>query len=79
MDKRTKLAKITADGEHIVEMVQPGMIEAQERLISPLSEDEYSQFMKLAHKLMEANDHSSRATWNPMHDRSKRKLSESAG
>ena len=64
-DKRTKLAKITATGKHLVEQVQPGMINAQERLISPLNNDEYQRFMELSQKLISANDHSSRAPWTP--------------
>mgnify|MGYP001223092601 FL=1 len=64
-DKRTKLAKITRSGKQMVEVVKPGMITAQIRLISTLSKDEYAQFMHLANKLMVANDHKSRAPWNP--------------
>jgi DNA-binding MarR family transcriptional regulator len=64
-DKRTKLAKITRSGKQMVEVVKPGMISAQIRLISTLSKDEYAQFMHLANKLMVANDHNSRAPWNP--------------
>lgn len=64
-DKRTKLAKITRSGKQMVEVVKPGMIAAQIRLISTLSKDEYAQFMHLANKLMVANDHNSRAPWNP--------------
>jgi len=65
MDKRTKLAKITSDGLALVEKVHPKMIEAQTRLVSPLDEEEFGQFMRLAHKLIIANDHNSRASWKP--------------
>ncbi len=64
-DKRTKLAKITAEGARIVELVEPCMINAQTRLIGPFSDDEYQQFMGLMDKLIQANDHSSRAPWKP--------------
>lgn len=67
-DKRTKLAKITPAGLQLVEVVKPGMIEAQSRLINPLSKQEYDQFMRLTNKLISANDHSSRAPWKPFHD-----------
>ena len=63
LDKRTKLAKITSEGQELVKLVQPRMVAAQMRLISPLSEDEYAQFMALAKKLVEVNDHNSRAPW----------------
>jgi len=64
-DRRTKMAKITDAGKQMVDAVQPGMIKAQARLIDPLSEEEYAQFMALAEKLIAANDHSSRAPWRP--------------
>jgi DNA-binding MarR family transcriptional regulator len=64
-DKRTKLAKITPAGRALVEKVQPSMIKAQRRLIDPFSEEEYQQFKRLARKLIDANDHSSRAPWKP--------------
>lgn len=64
-DKRTKLAKITELGKQLVKDVEPGMISAQLKLTSVLSEDEYSQFMRLALKLVNANDHNSRAPWKP--------------
>ena len=67
-DKRTKLAKITAEGLQLVEQVQPGMVNAQQRLINPLSNDEYQRFMELSQKLIKANDHSSRAPWSPSLD-----------
>ena len=67
-DKRTKLAKITASGQEMVEKVQPGMVAAQKRLTDPLSPEEYDQFMALTLKLITANDHSSRAPWKPFEE-----------
>ena len=72
-DKRTKLAKITKTGQEIVRDVKPGMIRAQVRLIDPLTEDEYRQYMDLTLKLVEANDHSSRAPWKPMQGKATQK------
>ncbi len=68
VDKRSKLAKITSAGQLLVETVKPGMIEAQTRLINPLSKEEYEQFMLLTQKLIVANDHSSRAPWKPFQE-----------
>ncbi|QMU59219.1 MAG: MarR family transcriptional regulator [Boseongicola sp.] len=68
-DRRTKLAKITASGKELVDSVKPGMMRAQTRLVSPLSDAEYQQFMQLTLKLLEANDHSSRAPWKPFQDK----------
>ena len=67
-DRRTKMAKITAAGQELVEKVQPGMITAQERLTSPLTPEEYDQFMALTPKLVTANDLSSRAPWKPFEE-----------
>ena len=63
-DKRTKLAKITDDGKDLVEKVYPAMIDVQVDLVKPLTNEEYLQYMNLTRKLIEANDHSSRAPWN---------------
>ena len=65
-DKRTKFTKITSEGKHLIDRVQPGMIEAQRRLISPLSDEEYIRFMELSQKLIKANDLSGRAPWSPI-------------
>lgn len=70
-DKRTKMAKITEAGREMVKTVQPGMITAQFRFVEPLSDEEYRQFMALAGKLIDANDHSSRAPWRPLLESSK--------
>lgn len=71
IDKRTKLAKITSAGQQLVEKVQPRMVTAQARLIDPLNEEEYHQFMALTQKLITANDHSSRAPWHPFRENQK--------
>lgn len=70
-DKRTKMARITEAGREMINAVQPGMIKAQIRFVEPLSDEEYSQFMALAEKLINANDHSSRAPWRPLLESSK--------
>ena len=63
LDRRTKLAQITASGQALVNTVVPGMIEAQKRLVAPLSDEEYEKFMSLTLKLVTENDHNSRAPW----------------
>jgi hypothetical protein len=40
------------------------MIDVQVDLVKPLTNEEYLQYMNLTRKLIEANDHSSRAPWN---------------
>jgi DNA-binding MarR family transcriptional regulator len=70
-DKRAKLARITNDGHEFVDAVQPAMIKAQRRLVSPLSVEEYKTLMKLMDKLLLENNEASRA---PLRTRSKRSL-----
>ncbi len=60
-DKRTKLAKITAEGSSFVEAVQPKMIEAQKRLTAPISREEYDTLNKILQKLLQGTKESSRA------------------
>ncbi|MGY9013702.1 MAG: MarR family winged helix-turn-helix transcriptional regulator [Rhodospirillales bacterium] len=60
-DKRTKLARITAQGKTFVESVQPAMIQAQRRFIEPLEDDEERVLNKLLTKLILANNNVSRA------------------
>jgi DNA-binding MarR family transcriptional regulator len=71
-DKRTKLAKISETGFQLVQHVRPGMIRAQCRLTDGLSEADYEMFMTLSKKIIDANDHSSRAPWNPEKDQQNR-------
>ncbi|MBT6545709.1 MAG: hypothetical protein HOL77_16865, partial [Rhodobacteraceae bacterium] len=68
-DKRTKKARITTLGKQLVANVKPGMMQAQTRLVSPLSDEEYQLYMRLTLKLIDANDHSSRAPWKAFQDR----------
>lgn len=62
-DKRAKLAKITAQGLQLLEDVFPSMISAQQRLVSPLDEDEYAKLMELMEKLVARNNEDSRVRW----------------
>ncbi|MDP6029779.1 MAG: MarR family transcriptional regulator [Arenicellales bacterium] len=68
-DKRPKLARITDEGREFVDAVQPAMIKAQRRLVSPLSAEEYETLMKLMDKLLLENNEASRA---PLRTKSKR-------
>lgn len=60
-DRRARVVRITEAGRQFVRQVRPMMEEAQDRLMSPLSEGEYSEFMRLLLKLIEANNDASRA------------------
>mgnify|MGYP002700995993 CR=1 FL=1 len=63
-DKRTKKARITTLGKQLVANVKPGMMQAQTRLVTPISDEEYKLNMRLTLKLLEANETSSRAPGN---------------
>lgn len=60
-DKRAKLAKITDEGKHLVDAVQPAMIQAQQRFVNPLNDEEHDQLMGLMEKLLNENNEESRA------------------
>jgi len=60
-DRRAKLVHITDEGRTFVRRVQPRMEQAQERFIGPLTPAEQAQFIKLAEKIIRANNEASRA------------------
>lgn len=60
-DGRAKLVKITERGREFVTRIRPTVVRAQDRLVSPLSEEELEEFYRLAHKMIEANHTASRA------------------
>ncbi len=62
-DKRAKLARITEEGQKLVNAVHPAMVRAQQRFMAPLNDEEYSQLMKLMEKLVIKNNEASRAPW----------------
>ena len=60
-DKRAKLARLTPEGRALVDAVHPAMVDAQHRLVEPLTPSEQRRLMELMRKLVEANDTESRA------------------
>ena len=67
-DKRAKLARITAAGRKFVQAVQPAMIKAQNRFVSPLTDEEYDTLTQLLRKLMQENNDASRAPLRPTNE-----------
>ncbi|MCR8726488.1 MarR family winged helix-turn-helix transcriptional regulator [Frigidibacter sp. ROC022] len=61
LDRRAKLVRITEQGKEFVARVRPMMARAQERLLSPLTDDERAEFYRLINRLVDANNDSSRA------------------
>jgi len=60
-DRRTRLARLTDEGERVTRDMEERMMSAQERFVSPLSTDERETFMRLMLKLVQANNTLSRA------------------
>ncbi|WP_108261852.1 MarR family winged helix-turn-helix transcriptional regulator [Mangrovicoccus ximenensis] len=60
-DRRARVVRITEEGRRFVRSVRPKMEAAQDRLVSPLDEEEHEMFMQLLRKLIGANNEHSRA------------------
>lgn len=60
-DRRMVLARLTPQGEDMVERMHPFMARAQERLLSELSGAERDAFLATLMRLLEANNHYGRA------------------
>lgn len=59
-DKRSRQARVTAEGLRIMGQLQTGMARAQQRLLEPLSPRNREVFMKLLSTLVDANNQYSR-------------------
>lgn len=60
-DRRMVLARLTPEGEDLVERMHPSMARAQERLLSALDEDEREAFLAMLMRVLEANNRYGRA------------------
>jgi DNA-binding MarR family transcriptional regulator len=60
-DRRMVLAKLTREGERLVESMHPAMARAQERLLQMLSKEEQEAFLTTLMRLVEANKRHGRA------------------
>ncbi len=60
-DRRMVLARLTPQGEDMVERMHPFMARAQQRLLSVLGEEERDAFLATLMRLLEANNHYGRA------------------
>lgn len=61
VDRRMVLARLTRDGERLVESMHPAMARAQERLMRVLDEGEREAFLATLMRLLEANNQHGRA------------------
>ena len=64
-DRRVRRLTVTAEGTQVLAQVLPHALQAQHRILSPLSAAEQAQFMRLLGRLVEANNSASRAPSEP--------------
>jgi DNA-binding MarR family transcriptional regulator len=60
-DKRVRLLTITASGVQLLVAVEPGMQNAQHRILAPLPKADRAEFMRMLRLLVAANNELSRA------------------
>lgn len=60
-DRRVRLLTPTEDGAAMVQSIEPQMLRAQERILSPLPKHERAEFMRMIKVLVQANNELSRA------------------
>lgn len=60
-DKRVRMLNLTPNGKEAVEAVIPSMLQAQERMLDPLTKEERAEFMRMLRVLVVANNELSRA------------------
>lgn len=61
-DRRSKLLTVTSEGERTIELAQPHVRQAQERLVQGLSRAEVEQLIRLMEKIVEASGDVSRTS-----------------
>lgn len=60
-DRRVRLLTLTEAGVELLKLAQPGMDQAQKRMLAPLPPEQRRQFMKMIQTLVNANNVLSRA------------------
>ena len=65
VDRRTKVLIVTEGATDLLTRMEPAVLEAQERMLAPLSEAEQQQFMDMLARLVDINNAHSRAPWRP--------------
>ena len=71
-DRRVRLLTIPAEGEQLLQQVEPGMLRAQERMLEPLAPEQRGVFMDMLHTLVEGNNALSRAPSESAESRARR-------
>lgn len=60
-NRRAKLTNITPRGAELIDTVKPRVDRLNEELVSPLTQAEQAEFMRMLQKIVEAHNESSRA------------------
>lgn len=60
-DRRVRLLSVTGAGESLLDEVTPAVLQAQERILAPLDEEERREFLRMLKQLVAANNQLSRA------------------
>lgn len=60
-DKRVRLLSVTPDGHALLQQVMPAVMRAQDRMLGPLPRAERAQFMAMVKRIVDENNHLSRA------------------
>jgi DNA-binding MarR family transcriptional regulator len=60
-DKRVKVLRLTPKGQQVLATVEPLVVQAQQRILAPLSEADQKKFVTILEQLVELNNTSSRA------------------
>lgn len=64
-DRRVRRLTVTTAGTRMLEKVMPHVLQAQRRILAPLSASEQARFLELLGRLIEANNSASRAPSEP--------------
>lgn len=65
-DRRVHLLALTLEGEKVLEEVFPLVVQAQERILGPLSQKDRAEFVRIIKTLVIGNNELSRAPRNPL-------------
>ena len=60
-DRRVKVLHVTAEGEQLLDAIEPGVLATQRRLLKPLSPADRKTFVRLLGEMVEGNNDVSRA------------------
>lgn len=69
-DLRVRVLTLTQEGEQLVKQMVPGVLNTQQRILSPLAPEDRKRFLKMLATIVEANNELSRAP--KLQERSKR-------